>query len=117
MLWYIENPDSSWLWKRKCSDPFPYRVRLDFCQYGKLYRKRTKLATNADFVPRPLCDPRTCAACVDGKHVKSAQQGPSKHGGARMREDACTLDELHAYPREFVMEMYEHCQGRQWVLV
>ena len=120
MVWFIENPDSSWLWKRKVSEPFPHRVRLDFCCYGKPYRKRTKLATNTvDYVPRPLCDPRTCPACVDGKHIKSAQQGPCKRGGVRVasRLDACTLDELHAYPQELCREIYEHCRRRQWTVV
>jgi hypothetical protein len=47
VLFFIENPDSSWLWKRKVSESFPHYVRLDFCQYGKPYRKRTRFATNA----------------------------------------------------------------------
>ena len=79
LLWWIENPDSSWLWKRKISEPFPHRVRLDFCQYKKFYRKRTKLATNAlEYKPRALCNPKECHACVDGKHIKTAQQGPGR---------------------------------------
>ena len=63
MLWFVENPDSSMLWRRtvgKCLTPM---LRLDFCQYGALYRKRTRLATNSGFVPRALCDPKTCHAC------------------------------------------------------
>ena len=115
MLFFIENPDSSYLWKRKVSEPFPYRVRLDFCQYGKPYRKRTKLATNAyDYVPRPLCNPKTCPSCVDGKHIKSAQRGPSKGRGL---EDKCSLDELHQYPSTLCSEIFEHCRARQWTLL
>ena len=119
MLWFIENPDSSWLWKRRVSEPFPHRVRLDFCQYSNTpYRKRTKLATNAvDYVPKPLCNPRTCASCVDGKHIKSAQRGPCIRGGVRDPQDTCTLDELHAYPRELCQEIFEHCHQRQWSIV
>ena len=114
MTWFIENPDSSYLWKRAVSQPFPYRVRLDFCQYGKPYRKRTKLATNAyDYVPRSLCDPKTCASCVDGKHIKSAQRGPCKG----KTEDRCTLDELHAYPEELCKEIFEHCRQQQWTVL
>ena len=108
------------LWKRKISEPFPHRVRLDFCQYGKPYRKRTKLATNAvEYVPRSLCNPRTCPSCVDGKHIKSAQQGPCKRGGVRVASefDSCTLDELHSYPQQLCQEIFEHCQQRQWDIV
>ena len=114
LLWWIENPDSSWLWKRKVSTPFPHRVRLDFCQYKTFYRKRTKLATNAlEYKPRPLCDTKTCHACVDGKHIKSAQQGPS----AGRPNDRCSIDELHAYPQELCAEIFEHCCQHIWTLV
>ena len=111
LAWFIENPDSSKLWTRQVSEPFPHRVRLDFCQYGTPYRKRTKLATNTDFMPRPLCDPSTCPSCVDGKHIRSAQQGPSKH--LADPQDCCTLDELHAYPRALCWDIYQHCSGIQ----
>jgi len=114
LLWWIENPDSSFLWKRKVSEPFPYRVRLDFCQYGKPYRKRTKLATNAlEYKPRALCNKKECHACVDGKHIKSAQQGP----GNGKPNDRCSLDELHAYPEELCEEIFEHCCQQFWTLV
>ena len=114
MLWWIENPDSSWLWKRKISEPFPHRVRLDFCQYKKFYRKRTKLATNAlEYKPRALCNPNTCHACVDGKHIKTAQQGP----GRGKANDRCSTDELHAYPQELCKEIFEHCCNHIWTLV
>jgi len=113
MLWFIENPDSSLLWGRRVSEPFPHRVRLDYCQYGKPYRKRTKLATNSAFLPRSLCIPATCPACVNGKHEKSAQRGPSK-GKAH---DCCTLDELHAYPEALCMDILTHCQQQVWQLL
>ena len=111
MLWFIENPDSSMLWKRKVSEPFPDRVRLDYCQYGKLYRKRTKLATNASsYQPKSLCNPKICNSCINGKHIKTAQRGPCK-GKAN---DICTIDELHAYPRELCVEIFNHCQSEEW---
>ena len=116
MLWFSENPDSSWLWKRKVSEPFPHRVRLDFCQYSNTpYRKRTKLATNAlDYVPRPLCVPAMCPSVEDGKHLKTAQRGPAMRDRTRAAGDTCTLDELHAYPAELCTEIYEHCCRTQW---
>ena len=113
LIWFIENPDSSLLWKRLVSTPFPDRVRLDFCQYGKPYRKRTKLATNTDFVARPLCNPKVCPACVDGRHAKSAQRGPA----ASKVNDLCSLDELHAYPVELCTQIFEHCCRRIWYVL
>ena len=106
ILWFIENPDSSLLWRRDVAIEFTPYVRLDFCQYGTSYRKRTRIATNAVWVPRPLCD-QACHACVDGRHAATAQRGPSKKGGVRMssREDSCSLDQLHALPRELCEEI------------
>ena len=113
MLWFVENPDSSMLWRRavgKCLTP---TVRLDFCQYGAPYRKRTRLATNSGYVPRALCDPRTCHACRDGKHIRTAQRGPQRGCVG----DDCTLDELHAYPSALCVDTLAHCQRHEWRLV
>ena len=101
--WFVENPDTSQLWSRAVAwDLYP-RVRLDYCQYGGPgYRKRTKVATNVLWTPRPLCDPRVCPSCIDGRHVKSAQKGPDKGKGAG---DICSLDTLHALPRELTEEI------------
>ena len=119
ILWFIENPDSSLLWGRQISDPFPHRVRLDYCQYGRFFRKRTKLATNTNYKPRPLCNAKTCHACIDGRHQKSAQQGPCKRSGVRVASalDKCSLDELHAYPAELCEEIFQFCQTENWQLV
>ena len=114
MIWFIENPDSSLLWRRRVSEPFPFYIRVDFCQYGKLYRKRTKIATNAyDYEPRALCNPKTCDSCISGKHIKSAQRGPC----AGKLNDTCSLDELHSYPKELCEEIFNHCQKQQWLLI
>ena len=109
LQWFIENPAPSLLWKRAVADPFPHRVVLDYCQYSSEmgYRKRTKLATNSDFEGRPLCKPNTCAACVDGRHIKSAQRGPCK--GKDKQMDRCTLDQLHGYPPQLCEEIYAFC--------
>ncbi len=47
MLWFVEQPDSSMLWRRAVGIPLTPTVRLDYCQFGALYRKRTRLATNS----------------------------------------------------------------------
>lgn len=113
LIWFIENPDSSMLWRRKVSEPFPKSIRLDYCQFGKPYRKRTGLASNTDFVPRALCNPKTCASCVNGKHIKSAQRGPAMG----KLNDICTLDELHEYPVALCKELFEHCCRQVWNVV
>ena len=119
LLWFVENPDSSLLWGREVASEFSTYVRLDYCQYGSAYRKRTRIATNVSWVPRALCDPKTCHACVDGRHVLTAQRGPGKKGVVRTRsgEDNCSLDQLHGLPRELTEEILRVCEAHQWQLL
>ena len=112
LLWFVENPDTSLLWAR-----FPElqpQVRLSYCSYGSPYRKNTKVATNACWTPKALCDPATCHACVDGRHVKTAQRGPSKKTDSK--EDRCTLDELHRLPKQLCEEIYKICVQNHWYI-
>jgi len=114
MLYWVENPDSSLLWKRDVGKVFTNTVRLDYCQYGAPYRKRTKLATNATYTPRALCDPKTCPSCIDGKHWKTAQQGKQSDPKQKRAGDTNTLDTLHAYPAELVNEIFQVCNRHVW---
>ena len=113
LQWFIENPSTSLLWKRPVADNFPHRIRLSYCQYGAFYQKNTTLATNSDFKPRQRCNPRTCAACVDGKHILTAQRGPSKINGQLRENDEVSLDQLHAYPSQLVGAIFECCARSQ----
>ena len=112
LLFFIENPSTSLLWKRSVSDPFPDRITLDYCQYKSIgFRKRTIFATNSTFVPRALCNPKTCPNCEGGVHIISAQQRPGKVNGVRRTNDRVTLDQLHAYPAELCNEFCQYCDS------
>ena len=117
LIWFIENPDSSKLFKRAVAEPFAHMcVRLDYCCYsGPGYRKRTRIATNATWTPRALCDPKTCPQCVDGKHLVTAQRGPGK--GKDSRADRMSLDTLHGLPAELTAEILKVCEAAQWTEV
>ena len=116
MLWFIENPDTSILWGREVASDFTPQVWLDYCQYsGPGYRKRTRIATNAVWAPRALCDSKTCQQCVDGRHLLSAQRGPGK--GKDPKVDRCSLDQLHGLPRELTEEILRVCEGHQWQIL
>ena len=106
VAWFVENPDSSQLWSRDIARDLNPHVRLDYCQYGTAYRKRTRIATNAAWTPRPLCDKNTCPSVIDGRHVKSAQKGPTRENRTSRRlGDTCSLDTLHALPRALTGEI------------
>ena len=115
MLYFIENPASSLLWGRKVAEPISTRIKLDYCSYGTLYRKRTIFGTNSKYNPRPLCKPATCHACRDGKHIMSAQRGPTR--GNDYKFDLCTLDQLHAYPPQLCQEICTYCANQLWHVV
>ena len=113
LIWFVENPDSSLLFKRPVGACLTPHVRLDHCAYGASWRKRTRLATNSGYQPRPLCDPKVCHACVGGKHIRTAQRGPQKG----CSQDSCSLNELHAYPSELCLDLLAHCQRQMWHVV
>ena len=117
LIWFVENGDSTMLWETEVAKSLVLGayVVLDYCCYGKLYRKRTRVAHSANLMwrPRELCKPLTCHACVGGKHVKTAQRGPC---GGRIG-DVCTLNELHALPSELCQEILEVCTAHSWQLL
>ena len=116
LIYFIENPAFSHLWKRECAREFKNpHVILDYCAYGSPYRKRTRLATNSNYVPRELCDPRSCVSCVDGKHTMTAQRGPCK--GKDFTADRFTVDQLHAYPEPLVKEIFDHIANSSWEVI
>ena len=110
LQWFVENPASSQLWRRGVADVFTRRSVLSYCAYGAPYQKRTRIANNSTWQPRPVCSAATCPHY--GKHPKTAQKGPTK--GWRGAADECSLAELHAYPQALAQEIFEHCQASVW---
>ena len=114
LIWFIEN-GLTLLWGRDVAMDLKNYVVLDYCQFGGPgYRKRTRIAhsDNLHWVPRPLCDPKTCSQCVDGKHLLTAQRGPGK--GKDYKTDRCSLDMLHGVPRQLTEEILRICQRHIW---
>ena len=115
ILYFVENPAFSHLWKRECAHEFKNpHIILDYCGYGCPYRKRYRLATNSHYIPRPPCNPKLCVGCPDGKtHAVTAQKGPS-----RGKENDCfNTDELHAYPDALCQEIFDYIQGSSWQVI
>ena len=100
--WFIENPDSGYLKSRPVVEGLPY-VRVDYCMYGSLYRKRTRLWTNCTHWTPKLCDR---SHLVNGRHLASAQQRPDKHSNTDIR---FKRDQLHRLPRALCDEIFKVC--------
>ena len=120
LIWFIENGDSTMLWTREVAKTLTTYVRVDYCTYsGPGFRKRTKIAHSDNILwnPRPLCDPKSCEQCVNGKHLKTAQRGRQSDPKQRRDNDTCTLDQLHGLPRELTEEILSVCNKQLWQLV
>jgi hypothetical protein len=90
--WFMENPHSGLLKGREVVKGLPFQV-VDYCKYGKPYRKRTAIWTNTDWKPRqPLCK-HDCPASSGSKHTSHAQQAPSSNTDVRY-----SRNELYSIP-------------------
>ena len=90
--WFMENPESGLLKGRAVVAGLPFRV-VDYCKYGKPYRKRTAIWTNTVWEPeQPLCK-HDCAVSSGSKHTGRAQQAPSSATDVRY-----SRDELYSIP-------------------
>ena len=98
--WFMENPHSGLMKTREVVKGLPMRV-VDYCKYGKPYRKRTSIWTNTGWHPeRPLCC-HDCPASSGKRHLANAQQG-SRDGRPRF-----TLHELYSIPADLCEEIAE----------
>ena len=105
--WVMENPQTGLLKNQDCIQGLPYHD-VDYCKYGMLYRKRTRLWNNLpDFLPRPLCR-RDCAAIrqPDRKDAETAQQGQRATQSGR-EPNRHRFAELYRVPRELVEHIIE----------
>ena len=76
----------------------PYLIEITCCH-----------SKNLIWNPRPLCDPKTCHACVNGVHLKSAQRGNDR--GKDNKIDQCNVHELHALPEALTEEILQVCES------
>ena len=98
---FIENPDSGLLKHRCCINYLPY-VRVDYCMYGKPYRKRTRIWTNMGDTWRPkLCDRQHL---VSGRHEAAAQRGRTERYCHKF-----SRDQLHRLPEALCQEIFDVC--------
>jgi len=80
------------------------RHEITYCSYGEPYRKLTSLWTDIPWTPRPPCrgEHRCSPKKRLGRHVASAQQGPSHGNGA---QDKCKSAQLSALPHALCQEL------------
>jgi hypothetical protein len=104
--WFMENPESGLLKGREVVEGLPFQV-VDYCKYGKPYRKRTAIWTNTYWKPKqPLCK-HDCPASSGSRHTASAQQVPSSNTDVRY-----SRDELYSIPPALCDEIADYATSR-----
>ena len=108
--YFMENPHSGLLKSRAVVVGIPMQI-VDYCRYGKPYRKRTSIWTNTSWIPnRPLCR-HDCAATVGKRHAATARQGNNTQEGRADRR--FTRDELYSIPPELCGEFAAFAVSRR----
>ena len=101
-IWFMENPESGLLKGREVVAGLPMRV-VDYCKYGKPYRKRTAIWTNTTWEPGQLLCKHDCPASSGSKHTSRAQQAPSSTTDVRY-----SRDELYSIPPTLCDEIADY---------
>ena len=96
--WFMENPHSGLLKSREVVAGLPTRI-VDYCRYGKPYRKRTSIWTNAGWVPQRPPRKHDCPASDGARHTATAQRG-CVASGRRF-----SLNDLYSIPAELCEEI------------
>jgi hypothetical protein len=110
--WFIENPATGLLKNQEFMEGIPY-YDVDYCQYGKDYRKRTRIWTmNTNFEPK-LCNKKTCTKVVNNKHIASCGNGyssdiktTSKYSGTKYTNKLVTKDEKYSIPEQLIKDLF-----------
>jgi len=107
-IWILENVGTGLLVKRmEQIRPGLKSVFVDYCCYGKPYRKRTVFWSNMDFKLELCQGEGKCKGMIDGKHKGSCGNGNKKYNSAGIS----SVWEKDSIPEELILtlldQMYE----------
>ena len=97
----LENPQTGLLKEQSFMHGLPYKD-IDYCKYGMLYRKRTRLWNNVfQWNPKQLCQ-KDCGNIFDNKHIATAQRGPCKG----LPNNRFKQNELYVIPESLIIDIF-----------
>ena len=104
-FWIIENPQTGLLKDQRMMIGISFQD-VDYCKYGMLYQKRTRLWNNIwDWRSKPLCK-GDCDSIREGsrrKHIAVAQRSPNNRDtGIRFKQS-----ELYVVPAPLIEDIFE----------
>ena len=100
MLFFIENPQTGLLKKQPFIKGIPF-CDVDYCQYGKPYRKRTRIWTNKDVRLRLCPGPGKCKSMVGSKHMLNIGNGTHEYTPYMP-----SVDDKHTVPTKLLMHLF-----------
>ena len=99
--WMIENPQTGLLKYQSFMIFLPYHD-VDYCKYGKPYRKRTRIWNNLiNWKPKPLCKRDCDNMLTKTRHIATAQRG-LRNGKYKQYN---SLNTLHSIPSALIYEI------------
>jgi hypothetical protein len=79
---------------------------IDYCKYGMLYRKRTRLWNKVfQWNPKQLCK-KDCGNISDNKHIATAQRMPSGNESTWGNKPQFKQDDLYVIPKQLIYEIF-----------
>lgn len=97
-LWFIENPQTGLLKNQEFMHNIPF-YDVDYCQYGKQYKKRTRIWTNKPVFPARLCPGKlVCPQIQGGRHVLNT--------GNFSQSRKMSVEEKYSIPEQLVRELF-----------
>ena len=106
IYYFIENPQTGLLKKQEFMFDRPFND-LDYCKYGTLYRKRTRIWNNLiNWKPKPLCK-KDCGNVINNKHIQIAQRMPNGKKSEWGNGILYKQSELYIIPELLVIEIIE----------
>ena len=102
----IENPQTGLLKEQWFMYGIPY-TDIDYCKYGMLYRKRTRLWNNVfNWIPRPLCK-KDCNSMDGNRHKATAQRMPSGRKQDWGNQPLFGQSDLYVIPEALIYDIFQ----------
>lgn len=108
--WFIENPATGLLKDREFMFGIPF-YDVDYCKFGYLYRKRTRIWTNVEYHD-VLCK-KDCNSFINGSHLGSCGNGytsdvktASKYSGKKRTTQLFLKEDKYSIPTNLIQQLF-----------
>jgi site-specific DNA-cytosine methylase len=97
-VWYLENPQTGLLKAQPFMAHLPY-YDVDYCQYGKEYKKRTRIWTNKlNFEAKQCPGKHQCDKMQGGRHILNT--------GNFSQSRKMSVEEKYAIPDQLIRDLF-----------